>query len=189
MRSSGPSCPPCARAGSAQTHRLPPPLHTALSSLSLRPTPNSCPYTLAPRQTPLADPDHAHAPPPVSRSLSRLPGFLLRTHIPTSEGSHFVNVFAPGDVHQGEDLPVLVWVYGGALNNGDAGRFFYDPTELVRDSAARDQRCIVVTLNYRTNIFGAAPSASRRRGGPDLTDVDACACARADRFLCESGPR
>lgn len=157
MRSSGPSCPPCARAGSAQTHRLPPPLHTALSSLSHRPTPNSCPYTLAPRQTPLADPDRAHAPPPhpVSRSLSRLPGFLLRTHIPTSEDSHFVNVFAPGDVHQGEDLPVLVWVYGGALNNGDAGRFFYDPTELVRDSAARDQRCIVVTLNYRTNIFGA----------------------------------
>ncbi|TNY17672.1 carboxylesterase [Rhodotorula diobovata] len=90
--------------------------------------------------------------------LSRLPGFLLRTHIPTSEGSHFVNVFAPGDVHQGEDLPVLVWVYGGALNNGDAGRFFYDPTELVRDSAARDQRCIVVTLNYRTNIFGFCAS-------------------------------
>ncbi|BGP42356.1 hypothetical protein JCM10449v2_006361 [Rhodotorula kratochvilovae] len=87
--------------------------------------------------------------------LARLPGFLMRTHIPTSEDSHLVNIFAPGDVQEGEDLPVLV---GGALNNGDAGRFFYDPTELVRDGAARGQRAIVVTLNYRTNIFGFCAS-------------------------------
>ncbi|GAA5930600.1 hypothetical protein JCM3775_003818 [Rhodotorula graminis] len=97
--------------------------------------------------------------------LARLPGFLMRTHIATSEHSHFVNVFAPGDVQQGEDLPVLVWVYGGALNNGDSARFFYDPTELVRDSASRNQRCIVVTLNYRTNIFGFCASQ-------DLVDED-----------------
>ncbi|GAA6053284.1 hypothetical protein JCM3770_006665 [Rhodotorula araucariae] len=97
--------------------------------------------------------------------LARLPGFLLRTHIPTSEDSHFINVFAPGDVQEGEELPVLVWIYGGALNNGDAGRFFYDPTELVRDGAARGQRCIVVTLNYRTNVFGFCASK-------DLQDED-----------------
>ncbi|GAA5910059.1 hypothetical protein JCM8208_000942 [Rhodotorula glutinis] len=90
--------------------------------------------------------------------LAHLPGFLMRTHIDTSEHSHFVNVFAPGDIDKGEDLPVLVWVYGGALNNGDSARFFYDPTELVRDSAERNQRCIVVTLNYRTNIFGFCAS-------------------------------
>jgi len=34
----------------------------------------------------------------------------MRTHIKTSEHSHYVNVFAPGDIEQGEDLPVLVWV-------------------------------------------------------------------------------
>ncbi|GAA5842155.1 hypothetical protein JCM9279_002801 [Rhodotorula babjevae] len=97
--------------------------------------------------------------------LAKLPGFLMRTQIETSEHSHFVNVFAPGDIQQGEDLPVLVWVYGGALNNGDSARFFYDPTELVRDSAERNQRCIVVTLNYRTNIFGFCASQ-------DLVDED-----------------
>ncbi|GAA6013666.1 hypothetical protein JCM10207_004809 [Rhodosporidiobolus poonsookiae] len=86
--------------------------------------------------------------------LSKLPGFLLRTHIPVSEDSHHINVFTPGDVQEGETLPVLVWIYGGALNNGTADRFFYDPTEWIRDGAKRGQRCIVVTGNYRTNIFG-----------------------------------
>ncbi|GAA5858978.1 hypothetical protein JCM8547_007186 [Rhodosporidiobolus lusitaniae] len=86
--------------------------------------------------------------------LSKLPGFILRTHIPVSEDSHFINVFAPGDIKEGEKLPVLVWIYGGALNNGTADRFFYDPTEWIRDGAERGQRCIVVAGNYRTNIFG-----------------------------------
>ncbi|GAA6009118.1 uncharacterized protein JCM10292_005326 [Rhodotorula paludigena] len=85
--------------------------------------------------------------------LARLPGFLMRAQ-KTSEDSHFINVYAPGDVQEGEKLPVLVWVYGGALNNGSADRFFYDATELVRASAARGQRCLVVTGNYRTNVFG-----------------------------------
>ncbi|GAA5944766.1 hypothetical protein JCM10213_009214 [Rhodosporidiobolus nylandii] len=86
--------------------------------------------------------------------LSKLPGFIQRSHIYVSEDSHFINVFAPGDVQEGEKLPVLVWIYGGALNNGTSDRFFYDPTEWVRDGKARGQRCIVVTGNYRTNIFG-----------------------------------
>lgn len=42
-------------------------------------------------------------------SLARLPGFLMREQ-KTSEDSHFVNVYAPGDVQEGEKLPVLVWV-------------------------------------------------------------------------------
>ncbi|GEM10390.1 carboxylesterase type B [Rhodotorula toruloides] len=90
--------------------------------------------------------------------LAKLPGFLMRTHIPVSESSHFVNVFAPGDLKEGEKLPVLVWIYGGALNNGTADRFFYDPTCWIRDGQKRGQRCIVVTGNYRTNIFGFCAS-------------------------------
>ncbi|GAA5980054.1 hypothetical protein JCM11641_008272 [Rhodosporidiobolus odoratus] len=86
--------------------------------------------------------------------LSKLPGFIDRSHVPVSEHSHFVNVFAPGDLQEGETLPVLVWIYGGALNNGTADRFLYDPTEWIRDGTMRGQRCIVVTGNYRTNILG-----------------------------------
>ncbi|GAA6041333.1 hypothetical protein JCM8097_007667 [Rhodosporidiobolus ruineniae] len=97
--------------------------------------------------------------------MSKLPGFILRNHVPVSEDSHFVNVVAPGDLQEGEKLPVLVWIYGGALNNGTADRFFYDPTEWVRDGAARGQRCIIVSGNYRTNIFGFASH-------PDLAAED-----------------
>jgi hypothetical protein len=42
--------------------------------------------------------------------LSKLPGFLTRQHIPVSEDSHSVNVFAPGDLQEGEKLPVMVWI-------------------------------------------------------------------------------
>jgi hypothetical protein len=42
--------------------------------------------------------------------LSKLPGFLTRQHIPLSEDSHSVNVFAPGDLQEGEKLPVMVWI-------------------------------------------------------------------------------
>ncbi|GAA5859341.1 hypothetical protein JCM1840_004570 [Sporobolomyces johnsonii] len=100
--------------------------------------------------------------------LSRVPGFILRTHIPVSEESHFINVFAPGDVKEGEKLPVMVWIYGGALNNGKDSAWFYDPTEMLRSglAASPSQRCIVVSGNYRTNIFGFCASK-------DLEELDA----------------
>ncbi|GAA5882117.1 hypothetical protein JCM3774_005446 [Rhodotorula dairenensis] len=95
--------------------------------------------------------------------LAKMPGYLLRDHIPVSEDSHSVNVFVPGDYDpKGFDakLPVMVWIYGGALNNGSSDRFFYDPTEWIRDgmTASPPQRCIVVSGNYRTNIFGFCAS-------------------------------
>jgi len=40
--------------------------------------------------------------------LSKLPGFVLRSQIKQCEQSHFVNVFAPGDLKEGEKLPVMV---------------------------------------------------------------------------------
>jgi carboxylesterase type B len=43
-----------------------------------------------------------------------MPGYLLRDHIPTSEDSHSVNVFVPGDFdplnNDDRKLPVLVWI-------------------------------------------------------------------------------
>lgn len=43
---------------------------------------------------------------------------------------------------------------GGALNTGSSDRFFYDPTSLVRSQRGASERCIVVTGNYRVNLFG-----------------------------------
>ncbi|GAA5897131.1 uncharacterized protein JCM6883_006590 [Sporobolomyces salmoneus] len=90
--------------------------------------------------------------------LSKLPGFVLRSHIKQSEDSHFVNVFTPADMKENEKLPVMVYIYGGALNTGSSDRFFYDPTSLVRSQRTDSERCIVVTGNYRINIFGFGAS-------------------------------
>ncbi|GAA6014275.1 hypothetical protein JCM11491_005024 [Sporobolomyces phaffii] len=98
--------------------------------------------------------------------LSKLPGFIMRSHIKTSEDSHFVNVFVPGDLQPDEKLPVMVFIYGGALNTGSSDRFFYDPTSLVRSQSGPAERCIIVTGNYRVNIFGFCAS-------DDLSNEDA----------------
>lgn len=54
-------------------------------------------------------------PPSMTETLlAKMPGYLLRDHIPTSEHSHSVNVFVPGDFDPLTDdngkLPVLVWI-------------------------------------------------------------------------------
>lgn len=43
----------------------------------------------------------------------------------------------------------MFWVYGGNLQFGDAGLATYDGS-----SFAANQDVIVVTTNYRTNVFG-----------------------------------
>lgn len=55
---------------------------------------------------------------------------------------------------------------GGALNTGSSDRFFYDPTSLVRSQSGPAERCIIVTGNYRVNIFGFCAS-------DDLSNEDA----------------
>ena len=56
----------------------------------------------------------------------------------------FLNVHAPAE---GEDLPVMVWLHGGAFIMGSGGGE-YDPTRLV------EKDVIVVTLNYRLGLLG-----------------------------------
>jgi para-nitrobenzyl esterase len=62
-----------------------------------------------------------------------------------SEDCLYLNVFAPtGNVHR---LPVMVWIHGGGLFAGESDD--YDPRALVERG-----RVIVVTFNYRLNVFG-----------------------------------
>jgi para-nitrobenzyl esterase len=62
-----------------------------------------------------------------------------------SEDCLYLNVFAPaGDV---QHLPVMVWIHGGGLFAGESDD--YDPRALVEQGGV-----IVVTFNYRLNVFG-----------------------------------
>src|SRR5271166_381875 len=82
----------------------------------------------------------------------------------TSEDCLYLNVFTPAGANQagthGRDLPVMVWIHGGALVVGESND--YNPAELVRHGV------IVVTINYRLGLFGflADAALADRPGGP-----------------------
>jgi para-nitrobenzyl esterase len=58
-----------------------------------------------------------------------------------------LNVYAPANTVATSRLPVMVWVYGGGFVLGWSGQ--YDPSVL-----AQNEDLIVVTINYRTGVFG-----------------------------------
>lgn len=58
----------------------------------------------------------------------------------------FLNVYTPAN-DASADLPVMVWLHGGGLVDGESDD--YDPRPLVEKGEV-----IVVTLNYRLNAFG-----------------------------------
>lgn len=64
-----------------------------------------------------------------------------------SEDCLYLNVFTSEAVADGHRRPVMVWIHGGGLIIG--GSTGYDPGALVRDGDV-----ILVTLNYRVNLFG-----------------------------------
>ncbi|KAJ6603196.1 Carboxylesterase family-domain-containing protein [Mycena vulgaris] len=102
-----------------------------------------------------------------SFATSAFTQFVFNNPPPASENEDclFLNVWAPA-TKTNEKKPVVVWIYGGlvyvvlkmvGINNdvhrglmfGTASLPGYDGTSL-----AADQDLVVVTFNYRTNIFG-----------------------------------
>ena len=75
-----------------------------------------------------------------------------------SEDCLFLNVFQPGgDNAPKGGYPVLFWLFGGGLQYGNSGQPAYDGSWF-----AGFEDVIVVTTNYRTNVFGfpASPELS-----------------------------
>lgn len=64
-----------------------------------------------------------------------------------SEDCLFLNVYAPSAAKRGSNLPVLVFVHGGAFLSGNGS--IYDATSMVAEN-----NIIVVTLNYRLGALG-----------------------------------
>jgi carboxylesterase type B len=84
-----------------------------------------------------------------------------------SEDCLYLNVFAPIRKQDDEEdpdckeepYPVLYWMYGGGFRFGNAGQPIYDGSHF-----AALENVIVVSVNYRTNLFGF-PIA------PDITNL------------------
>ncbi|KAK5691864.1 hypothetical protein LTR97_011035 [Elasticomyces elasticus] len=66
-----------------------------------------------------------------------------------SEDCLYLNVYAPTTPAPADGRAVLFWIYGGSLQFGNAGQLTYDGSWF-----ASYEDVIVVTVNYRTNVFG-----------------------------------
>ncbi|XP_021487314.1 acylcarnitine hydrolase-like isoform X2 [Meriones unguiculatus] len=64
-----------------------------------------------------------------------------------SEDCLYLNIYAPAHAHEGSDLPVMVWIHGGALAVGMAS--MYDGSTL-----AATEGVVVVTIQYRLGVPG-----------------------------------
>jgi para-nitrobenzyl esterase len=60
-----------------------------------------------------------------------------------------LSVTMPADTTAGDNLPVMVWIHGGAYIIGAGDAPITDPAQLVRE-----HRVIVVAVTYRLGIFG-----------------------------------
>lgn len=87
-----------------------------------------------------------------------------------SEDCLSVNVWTPART-TAERLPVMVWIYGGGFTYGSGSHPTYDGEALAR------RGIVVVTLNYRTGLFGfmahpqlTAESPDRSSGNYALMD-------------------
>jgi para-nitrobenzyl esterase len=78
----------------------------------------------------------------------------------TSENCLYLNVFRPAGRAGARNLPVMVWIHGGALVVGESDD--YNPAALVAHGV------IVVTINYRIGALGflAHPALASYLGGP-----------------------
>jgi para-nitrobenzyl esterase len=80
----------------------------------------------------------------------------------TSEDCLFLNVYTPG-LRDGQKRPVMVYIHGGAYNNGSGSSPLYDGVRLCRRGDV-----VVVTVNHRLNAFGYLYLA--RHGGERFAD-------------------
>ncbi len=78
-----------------------------------------------------------------------------------SEDCLYLNVYAPAAAKRGSNLPVMVWIHGGGFLAGAGSEPRYTNPALVAKGV------IVVTLNYRLNVFGflASEDLAKEQGG------------------------
>jgi para-nitrobenzyl esterase len=89
-----------------------------------------------------------------------------------SEDCLTLNVWTPANMKPGAKLPVMFWIYGGGFITGSTSEWRQDGAHLATKGV------VVVTFNYRMNIFGffthpelAAESPQHAAGNYGLMDA------------------
>ena len=68
-----------------------------------------------------------------------------------------ISVQRPKGTKEGDNLPVLFWIFGGGFALG--GSNMYDASSLLAEAIGQDQQFIFVAVNYRVAGFGFMPGA------------------------------
>ncbi|KAJ3549846.1 hypothetical protein NM208_g297 [Fusarium decemcellulare] len=84
----------------------------------------------------------------------------------TSEDCLNINVFTPAGEKPGS-RPVLFWIFGGSFSHGSGSLPLYDGSKF-----AGYEDLVVVTFNYRTNIFGFPETLKLPKGKQNLGLLD-----------------
>jgi carboxylesterase type B len=74
-----------------------------------------------------------------------------------SEDCLYLNIHRPAGTQEGDDLPVLFWIYGGGFQLG--WNSMYDGSPWVEKSVELGKPMIVVTVAYRIGAFGFLPGS------------------------------
>ena len=109
-------------------------------------------YAFAPiamQKTPGLDPDNIY-----TREWNVDP------EIPMDEDCLYLNVWTPAKSAD-EKLPVFVWYFGGALIEGNPAEMEFDGERIAR------RGIVVVTVNYRLNVFGFLTHPEIRAEAPE----------------------
>ena len=65
----------------------------------------------------------------------------------------------------GQNLPILVWIYGGGFVQGSNRDPEFNTSWLVQTPIQIDRPTIVISINYRLSVFGFLNSDETQRQG------------------------
>ncbi|GAA6039277.1 hypothetical protein JCM8097_003240 [Rhodosporidiobolus ruineniae] len=86
--------------------------------------------------------------------ISSTPNATLAQNYVLDEDCLNINIIRPSGVAEGDDLPVLFWIYGGGFVQGTANDPRYNGSYLVQRSVETGQPIIFASINYRLGAFG-----------------------------------
>ena len=108
---------------------------------------------------------YAFSPIPMQAPISADPKNLydrewhVDKEIPMGEDCLTLNIWAPADGRK--DMPVFVWYFGGGLQVGYSAEMEFDGERIAR------RGIVVVTVNYRVNVFGFLCHPEITKESPD----------------------
>lgn len=88
-------------------------------------------------------------PQPEAKGSALVAKTPLLQGLKTDENCHNLSITVPENTQPADNLPVMVWIYGGSFETGAGDSPAYDPSKLVAE-----HQVIVVNINYNLNLFG-----------------------------------